>query len=534
MPRLDSIFGIKNTVPEYTYVDRSGLDNKFRYFWSSQKHIVIHGASKQGKSCLRKKNLDSSECIIIQCLPNMSCEEVWKTALRQLNISVPSETSEKEIENIKGELNGGIEGKIPLISSASINGKISAENLDEKKKSYRSIEGYDTDIKYLAEQLVKHGKRLILEDFHYFPEETRKEIAFHLKALYELNVFVLIIGIWAELDLLVYYNGDLSGRIEEINIGWTKSELYEVLRKGSEALNIAFSQKIADEIVDSSFENVGLLQRIAENICMIENIYETQKHNKEISSMESLNNARRKCVADISQRYSKIREVFERGFRSDTELKIYYLIFRLLTEASDYGLINGIPQSEILKKIQNYSTKSIRPGDLTQALDRIERLQATRDVTPLLITYIKSLRSISLTDREFLFYRKFGDIKWEWLEEDKIPMIDVRPQTKDLTIKFPFIETEIVEDNANGIAKIHNILGEKIITKKDKELAYIIAKIKLINIIFPTKDFEMFDSNDIQFYLGFLLRKGYIEYRELHNGSIEISFTKKGREKLNI
>ncbi len=461
-------------------MDRSSLDGKFSYFWSSQKHIVIHGASKQGKSCLRKKNLDASKCIVIQCLPNMSSEDVWKTALRQLDASILKETTKKETDNISGETSGTVEGKIPLIAGASAEGKIGAVHSNEKLSSYHPIEGYDTDIKFLAEQLIKNNKRLILEDFHYFPEEIRKEIAFHLKALYELNVFVLIIGIWAELDLLVYYNGDLSGRIEEINIGWTRSELFDVLRKGSEALNIAFSQNIAKEIVDSSFENVGLLQRIAENICLIENIYEKQEKIKEISNLESLHKARKKSVADISQRYNRIKEVFERGFRSDTELKIYYLIFRLLIEVSDESLINGIPQNDILKAIQGYSSKSIRPGDLTQALDRIERLQAARGITPLLISYNKSLRSISLTDREFLFYRKFGDIKWEWLEEEIGPKYTEKPKSDEPKIKIIFKEMVINQVSSDGTAEIqHPTLGKKAISKSDAELKKIIEILKL-------------------------------------------------------
>ncbi len=349
-----------------------------------------------------------------------------------------------------------------------------------------------------------------------------------------MNVFVLIIGIWAELDLLVYYNGDLSGRIEEINIGWTKSELHEVLNKGSKALNISFHEKIANEIVDSSFENVGLLQRIAENICLIENIYEKQEKIREISNLESLNKARRKSVADISQRYNRIKEVFERGFRSNTELKIYYLIFRLLTEASDGSLINGIPQSEVLKAIQSYSSKLIRPGDLTQALDRIERLQASRSITPLLISYNKSLKSISLTDREFLFYRKFADIKWEWLDDEKPSENGEKSGPVEVRITIPFTQTVIAQDNPNGTAEIQNPLGKKFISKNDKELKQIIDKLKLKNIKFPSNELDEFDTNNIQFYLGFLYKKAFIDYTRVGKDIIEVSLTKSAKEKLGI
>jgi hypothetical protein len=87
--RLDDVFGIKSDVPEYTYVDRSNLDEKFKYYWASQKHIIIHGASKQGKSCIRKKNLKECDYVLIQCLPTMTSSEVVKAAFRELNMSFP-------------------------------------------------------------------------------------------------------------------------------------------------------------------------------------------------------------------------------------------------------------------------------------------------------------------------------------------------------------------------------------------------------------------------------------------------------------
>ncbi|MBW4573959.1 MAG: hypothetical protein KME08_01595 [Aphanothece sp. CMT-3BRIN-NPC111] len=57
MPRLNEVFGIATSVPKYTYVDRASLDQKFIYLLGCDQHIVIHGASKQGKTILRKKNL---------------------------------------------------------------------------------------------------------------------------------------------------------------------------------------------------------------------------------------------------------------------------------------------------------------------------------------------------------------------------------------------------------------------------------------------------------------------------------------------
>lgn len=70
----------------------------------------------------------------------------------------------------------------------------------------------------------------------------------------------------------------------------------------------------------------------------------------------------------------------------------------------------------MLKYIQQFNDK-IRLSDLTAALNRTERLQSSRGITPMLIMYNENLREIHLVDREFLFYREFGNPDWEWLNK---------------------------------------------------------------------------------------------------------------------
>jgi len=444
----------------------------------------------------------------------MTCNEIWIEGLNLLGVQVPEEILEKVKKDVSDEVAGKVEGGIPGLLKGDVKGTTIDSSSEEIAKTFKPSYGSSECVKLLAKQLIANNKRLIIEDFHYLSEETRQEIAFHLKVLFESNVFVLIIGIWAEQNLLAFYNGDLSGRIEEINISWTKEELHSVLKKGEEALNISFSKEIAEGMVNSSYENIGLLQRIAETICIIEGITERQSEIKIINKLESLETARKKIVLDISQRYTKIKEVFERGFRSNTQLKVYYQIFRFLTEATDYGLIYGIQKTDVLNHIQRFSTKKIRPGDLTSALDKIERLQSSRSITPLLMSYNKSLREISLTDREFLFYRKYGDIEWEWLEDD------------DIAMNIPFTQIEINRIDKNTAELYHSILGNKTIIKNDEILNRLFKELELngIKYVISKKILIGFDSiDDIQFYLGFLYKKEHIDYIQIDEDTIEIT-----------
>ncbi len=51
--------------------------------------------------------------------------------------------------------------------------------------------------------------------------EERRHFAFDLKALWDYGVFITIIGVWSQNNMLIHLNPDLSGRIEEVSIYWS-------------------------------------------------------------------------------------------------------------------------------------------------------------------------------------------------------------------------------------------------------------------------------------------------------------------------
>ena len=60
------VFGIVRDVP-MNYVERDQVDGMLIDSLTSDKHLVIYGSSKQGKTCLRKHCLDENDYIIVTC-----------------------------------------------------------------------------------------------------------------------------------------------------------------------------------------------------------------------------------------------------------------------------------------------------------------------------------------------------------------------------------------------------------------------------------------------------------------------------------
>ncbi len=105
-------------------------------------------------------------------------------------------------------------------------------------------------------------KFIVLEDFHYLPDETQAEFAVALKTYHEASALVfLVIGVWLDENRLVQHNGDLTGRVITVNADeWKTAELEEVIRKGAQLLNISFDQKFIDELITASFDSVWVVQ----------------------------------------------------------------------------------------------------------------------------------------------------------------------------------------------------------------------------------------------------------------------------------
>lgn len=54
---MNEVFGVSRDLP-LNYVERDKVDNKLFLALAQNHHIVIHGSSKQGKTCLRKWNIE--------------------------------------------------------------------------------------------------------------------------------------------------------------------------------------------------------------------------------------------------------------------------------------------------------------------------------------------------------------------------------------------------------------------------------------------------------------------------------------------
>ncbi len=412
---LSEVFGSWRESNAPTYVDRVGLDHRMERMIHSGKHVVIHGGSKQGKSTLRKKFLPDLDCVVIRCTYGMTVEKIYLEILRQLHADQLMQIQRARSKNRNRKTNGSANLKIGEVGIGGGYEYLAGTN-DNLSETRTPIGNDPQSLGFMIEEIKRKGERIVIEDFHYIVEEEQRRLAFDLKAFWDCGVSLIICGIWHENNRMTAFNGDLTGRVDEINIHWPDKDLVEVIRKGENALNIRLSDEIRADIIHDSHGNVGLLQLIAEKVCEAANIYHTQEKRVIIKRLDILQESRARICEEQFGRYHAFYTIFTEPGR-DGRLSTYEHILRACIEhASDYELMHGIRPEKIMQKIQMFQS-DVRQSDITSALQKINQQQGNLHISPLIFYYNRSAREMHLVDRDLLFYRKYHVRPWPWADE---------------------------------------------------------------------------------------------------------------------
>lgn len=453
---LQDIFGITNKISNI-YVPRDYVDNNFIKALERKKHIVVYGCSKQGKTSLRKKHLDDSTSIVIQCTNTTTRLKIYEIILKEAGVELSRSQTETYSKGNKFDTSLSSEGNTFF---AKIRGEgqssISRNKSKSTTKNYFEIDPSDVNdvIRILLGTNFK--KWIILEDFHYLTKEVQQNLSADLKAIYEKTdlIRIIVIGVWLETGKLSKLNGDLDGRVSYINADiWHEKELYDIIREGEKLLNIFFSTIVKDKIVFYCENNVGLLHQITEKICDKVGITKTQSNyllildDSEIRSLSQLKSSFKKSEesnediillesfgADYqnnykfnfhggpidlwleelsrerSSRYTKFLREFTNGPEGYSG-KIYnYLIYVLITAPHEY-LRNGLTMEYIYKKVKEKFDDEISRNDFRNAMHKIRELHHELKILPPILDFDTTEDILRVVDSGLLLYHSTHSVQ---------------------------------------------------------------------------------------------------------------------------
>jgi len=82
---LNKVFGVSNE-PIATYIERPKVDKMFLDGLTRNKHIIIYGSSKQGKTALTVKHLKEKDFVRINCSHNSQPIDLYKSLVGRFEL----------------------------------------------------------------------------------------------------------------------------------------------------------------------------------------------------------------------------------------------------------------------------------------------------------------------------------------------------------------------------------------------------------------------------------------------------------------
>lgn len=423
--KVNEVYGVSNQMIE-TYIERKEVDYLFLEGLQRRKHIIIYGASKQGKTSLTNKHLTENDYVKVNCSTGTSIIDIYKSILRQLNIEILD--TKEENNNIGGDAAIGVKAKlkIPILGSFDTCGSFSGKKSTGHKNTYRTVEYNLALAQDISELLfsLKFSKRIILENFHYLQEDVQQQLAFDLRIFEDYNILFIILGIWRERNRLSQYNGDLVDRVIEIPVEpWKADDLKKIVNTGLPLSNVSF-ENVVDKIISSCFDSVGVFQEICKESCYTAGVHETSETLIYIDH-NNIDDAIKKKLEDYSSRHIRCLESFiEQVAKSSNEVPLYipyYFIKVLLNEPFD-EINKGLKRKYLHEKIKeiHHRPDDVRASDMGYFLKTLVQNQLKKKISPPIFDYDLSTRSVKIIDSTFYFFLKNYN-RQEILDELSIP-----------------------------------------------------------------------------------------------------------------
>lgn len=408
--RATDVFGVSRELP-MNYVTRPDVDDEFVSSLTRDKHVIIYGSSKQGKTSLRKYHLKTDEYEVITCSNRWKLYQLHTAILKQAGFKIEQSRTRTETGSAKITAKASIKA---TLFGKGVEGGLegSGERGHQDSVITTDLELDPSDVNEIIHALESIGfdKWIVLEDFHYLPEETQRDFAIALKAFHESSGFVfIVVGVWLQQNRLVQFNGDLGGRIFTINADkWKLEELQEAVRLGEQHLNVAFDTTFVAGLLAGSYDSVHVVQESCLKACEDAGVHQ-RSDGEPIQVGGDPQQIMRSVVDAQSGRYSEFLFNFAGGF-GDTEFEMYKWLLLPVIMASSERLDKGLPYRWIRKRIDRHHPNApLNPGNVTRALKSVSSLQVQQGITPLVLDYDASLKILNVVDRSFLIWLRHQD-----------------------------------------------------------------------------------------------------------------------------
>jgi hypothetical protein len=218
---------------------------------------------------------------------------------------------------------------------------------------------------------------------------------------------------------------------------WSTEEFREVIRIGSEKLNVTLAPSLQEKLITSAFDSIGVVQELVKEVCLGAGVEKTMEKQLAIEDPKLLDRAVDKKTTDYAARHLRALEDIAEGRKSKkaTEDSIplylpYYTVKAWLNFPFDQ-VVKGIRREQLEESIKrdHHRSKDVRPSDMSNLLHNFAELQSEKGIVPPIFDYDQNSRTMRVVDSTFYFFLRHVD-KSEVLKNIENPVERVKPSRR--------------------------------------------------------------------------------------------------------
>ena len=375
----------------------------------SGKALTIYGPSKSGKTSLVENKLPKASHIWLQGQDIGSIEEFWQQIAAQAGIP-NSLTAASSTERGKEDSYGGGVG-IPKVAHFELGSKdaVKAGEKEEVKSELHLAQRVRT-------HLAKAKKPVIIDDFHYMPDEIKQHIARAIKSIIRESPVVLI-AVPSEAFEVVRKEPEMNMRVWSIAIPpWEDEELAEIAAQGFSSLNLVDPDgMVAKHLARVSYTSPYIMQQLCYDIVRWEmGILETVSADEPVNVQlpEDIHLFLRESAARAEW---AILPKLLAGPAGSNRVPLFLQPLRTRTDIYGAVLVAiknltpplSHPEREIYQEVNRILTTNVQTVQVTNALDGMHKIadRARGESDPVLR---RRDGTLFIEDSGFAFYLKHG------------------------------------------------------------------------------------------------------------------------------
>jgi hypothetical protein len=271
--------------------------------------------------------------------------------------------------------------------------------------------------------LLRDGRVLVIDDFHYLPTETRVVLSRQIKSASEEGLTMILSSVSHRAEEPAHANRDLIGRIEMLNLAeWDPEDLTSIANQGFDALNASVDPQAIALLASESGGSPLLMHQFCKKLCITTGITSRLAERTDISpTREVLSRTLRESAEGLpfsdlftslecGPSEGSLREVY--AFNDGSTGSLYHAILR--TGGLD-PMLSSVTDSELTTRIASLCQEGAVPDsryihEAALSLSEIARADAKsqRQASEQVLEWRPDTRVLEFPDPYFLHYLRWG------------------------------------------------------------------------------------------------------------------------------